>query len=69
MVKYFAYVLGVQHTFLPWKRKKGSWRATCTCNSMLEKTGPYERVLESWKEHVQEESERKDATAYFTEIK
>lgn len=61
----FAYVEHDKHLFQPWMRKKGSWRANCSCGRMLDKSGSLEKVTEEWREHVKSEGERKEHEVFW----
>jgi hypothetical protein len=60
LTRRFAYVGKEQHTFKPWRRKKFSWRALCSCGNMLEKTGTLEAVVEAWAKHIEDEGVRRE---------
>lgn len=65
MGKIFAYVGKERHDFVPWMRKKRSWRATCSCQQMLERSGGLEQVEEAWKDHVREEGDRRSSEIFW----
>lgn len=65
MGRAFAYIEKDKHIFQPWMRKKGSWRANCSCARMLEKSGSLEKIMEDWRQHVISESERRGIEPFW----